>query len=472
MAEFSPGCCPTPGCGQQVGSTESMGAGLKICGRCRQVAYCSRNCQKAAWKRGHKKECEALQARGAEERRQRVYKKLADRYNGQNYKEIVPMAKEGLEVAGELQKSGQPELAALIYCMLGESFTGCCQYVKGMELMQLAKTLAVDADDRPMMAKAGCSIGLCHWRQGEHSKAVAECEQARALFLELGDRRGESVACSALGVSFMSMEQYDKAIALLEQCLAIREELGDRAAAEDTRLNIGRCLSRDGQNEKAVVYFKQVWAFEKQRGNAKDQVRVAKFIGEARWQQARAEHHEAAADANTCGAVGVAGSDTLQDAEKWLRMALDLATKAGYYNYRMDVEINLACLAMFKGDEAEAVELLSQHLQGWLDDLGPRTCAGCLQLRGEDAPMLSCDVCRVARYCNAAHQRLGWRGENETFSYGMPHKAICPLLKQWRLQVAKGKVTAVSAGLREEMVAFLQRRISCPPTPRKGSCLP
>ena len=63
------------------------------------------------------------------------------------------MAKEALEVAGELQKSGQPELAALIYCMLGESFTGCCQYVKGMELMQLAKTLAVDADDRPMMAR-------------------------------------------------------------------------------------------------------------------------------------------------------------------------------------------------------------------------------------------------------------------------------------------------------------------------------
>ena len=63
MAEFSGlGCCPAPGCGQQVGSTESVGAGLKICGRCRQVAYCSRNCQKAAWKRGHKKECEALQA--------------------------------------------------------------------------------------------------------------------------------------------------------------------------------------------------------------------------------------------------------------------------------------------------------------------------------------------------------------------------------------------------------------------------
>ena len=105
MAEFSPGCCQAPGCGQQVGSTESVGAGLKICGRCRQVAYCSRNCQKAAWKRGHKKECEALQARGAEERRQRVYKKLADRYNGQNYKDIVPMQRRDWRWRGSCKRA-------------------------------------------------------------------------------------------------------------------------------------------------------------------------------------------------------------------------------------------------------------------------------------------------------------------------------------------------------------------------------
>ena len=43
------------------------------------------------------------------------------------------------------------------------------------------------------------------------------------------------------------------------------------------------------------------------------------------------------------------------------------------------------------------MELLSQHLQGWLDSIGPHRCAGCGQVRGEDAPMLSCDRCRVAR---------------------------------------------------------------------------
>ena len=43
---------------------------------------------------------------------------------------------------------------------------------------------------------------------------------------------------------------------------------------------------------------------------------------------------------------------------------------------------------------------------------------------------------------------MAWRGEAENSCYGIAHKAICPLLKQWR-QVAKGKATAESAGLQE-----------------------
>ena len=86
----------------------------------------------------------------------------------------------------------------------------------------------------------------------------------------------------------------------------------------------------------------------------------------------------------------------------WLRTALDLAVRPGWFPYRMDAEMHLAYVAMMKGDEDEAVELLSQHLQGWLDDFGSHRCAGCLQVRGEDAPMLSCDGCRVVRCVYAA----------------------------------------------------------------------
>ena len=54
---------------------------------------------------------------------------------------------------------------------------------------------------------------------------------------------------------------------------------------------------------------------------------------------------------------------------------------------------------------------------------------------------------------------MAWKGEAENTCYGITHKAICPLLKQWR-QVAKGKTTVESAGLREAMVEYLRAAVS------------
>ena len=57
---------------------------------------------------------------------------------------------------------------------------------------------------------------------------------------------------------------------------------------------------------------------------------------------------------------------------------------------------------------------------------------------------------------------MAWKGEAENACYGIAHKAICPLLKQWR-QVAKGKATVESAGLREAMVEYLRAAVSAEP---------
>ena len=44
----------------------------------------------------------------------------------------------------------------------------------------------------------------------------------------------------------------------------------------------------------------------------------------------------------------------------------------------------------------------------------------------------------------------------------MPHKGICPLLKQWR-KAAKGKAKEESAGLRQKMVEYLRAAMSAMP---------
>ena len=57
---------------------------------------------------------------------------------------------------------------------------------------------------------------------------------------------------------------------------------------------------------------------------------------------------------------------------------------------------------------------------------------------------------------------MAWRGEAENSCYGIAHKAICPLLKQWR-RVAKGKATAESAGLRKAIMEYLRAAVSAVP---------
>jgi hypothetical protein len=238
--------------------------------------------------------------------------------------------------------------------------------------------------------------------QGEHEKAIEEHEQARAIAVELGDRESEGIDCHNMGLSYRSLKQYDKAIELLEQSLAVSKELGNKRVQAATRLALGRCLSRHGQHDRAVACLKHAWAVFQELGDEENQVRAANALGEALWARARAEHHQAAPDATSSGGVSAAAADTLQNAETWLRAALDMTLQNGWFDLRMGVQMDLAYVAMLKGDEDEAVGLLSQHLQGCMDDIGRHRCAGCMQVRGEDAPMLRCKGCHVARCENTA----------------------------------------------------------------------
>ena len=121
------GGCSHPGCGQLIGVSEAAGAGLMRCTKCRRRIYCSKECQKAGWKGGHKQECERLREggeggggsggaalqealraallgttrRAPTDRQERVYDKIAEAFNAGKHAEVVKMAEEGQVVAGE-----------------------------------------------------------------------------------------------------------------------------------------------------------------------------------------------------------------------------------------------------------------------------------------------------------------------------------------------------------------------------------
>ncbi|KAF7308143.1 hypothetical protein HMN09_00661900 [Mycena chlorophos] len=53
---------PTRACDNTACEIVTMGPALKRCGGCHYTRYCSRNCQKADWRRGHRKECSIIRS--------------------------------------------------------------------------------------------------------------------------------------------------------------------------------------------------------------------------------------------------------------------------------------------------------------------------------------------------------------------------------------------------------------------------
>ena len=124
MAARGGGGCSHPGCGQQIGVSEAAGAGLMRCTKCRQKVYCSKACQVAGWKGGHKQECERLRE-GAEAgrgtggggaalqeallaallgtirgaltgRQEQVVNKMREAFDARKDEQVVKMAEEGM----------------------------------------------------------------------------------------------------------------------------------------------------------------------------------------------------------------------------------------------------------------------------------------------------------------------------------------------------------------------------------------
>ena len=147
------------------------------------------------------------------------------------------------------------------------------------------------------------------------------------------------------------------------------------------------------------------------------------------------------ASASACSGDGV------REAEKWLQTALDLR--------RAGARLHLARLAFDTGPEDTALAHLQDYLS-WCVARGRNRCAGCYQTRGEDAQMLTCGGCRVARFCSADHQKMASKSVASGGSLlGGRHKDVCGVLGKWRQQVVKDGMSPDV--LRADLLAFLRQ---------------
>jgi len=232
----------------------------------------------------------------------------------------------------------------------------------------------------------------------------------------------------------------------------ILQEVGNRAGEAASLAALGRCKTALGEYEQAVTCHTERWAIAQELDLAHDQTRAVLDLGVVVWAQARVEHGNAAAASTTPGASGhpAAYMDSMREAAQWLRTALRLALTHDFGFEQESTLLHLSFLAFDTGEEEEALDRLKQYLQAQVDRARSR-CGGCGQQRGDDAPMLTCGGCSVARFCNEDHQRMASKKGGRK---PVRHKDMCLLLRKWR-QVVKGKATAESCT--PDLLAFLRR---------------
>jgi tetratricopeptide (TPR) repeat protein len=439
--------CTHPQCGMRL--TGPVPPGLQQCAACKKVAYCSKACQKLEWKITHKKECAALRASELKAHQLKVMHKLKERYGARDEQGVVALKAEASEVAADVRTS-HPSIAAQMYALLGfghlkvQQFQDaigllntampiyedirkdeiaanhktndrrhlcnvCCDlatcycsthcFEKALVLYDRALVIGEEAGDRQLLGRVMRELGALYQQLGQHGKAIGLLEQASAIMNEVGDRQGQGASCANLARCYQAMGQYEKAITLGEQSAVIFENLGEHYNVVVSLKVLGECLTLLGNYAQAIKHHSKYWDLSQKLGDTLHQSRAALNMGVTLLKQGLAEHHAAIAAAQASDGdlqMQNQSAERLGEARHWLTTTLDRAAGGCVINILLHATLNLSYVAFITGQEVEALEWLHAHLDGCVSN-AKQWCAGCWQRRGENAPMLTCGGCRVAR---------------------------------------------------------------------------
>jgi len=333
---------------------------------------------------------------------------------------------------------------------LGNCYFRTGYYTRAREMHEQHKSIAEEVGDRKGVAMACGNLGNCYLINGDYGRAREMHEQAKAMAEELGDRIGLATSCGNLGNCYYRAGDYVRAREMYEQDQAICEELEDRAGVAGACFNLGACYLSTGEYGRAISYFTETYNMAKELKLWNEQAEAALGMGVALRLEVRANVRGRAADASelprSYSSASACGDDGAREAQKWLQTALDGGIRRA--------SLHLAHLAFDAGQEETALAHLKDYLS-WHVELGRNWCVGCHQKRGEDAQMLTCGGCRVARFCSADHQKLASKSvaSGGTLLLGR-HKDVCGVLGKWR-QVVKDGLSPDSCSA--DLLAFLQQ---------------
>ena len=264
---------------------------------------------------------------------------MTDLYKTRNWRGILALEATASAAAAQLRET-VPDLAAIIYRMLGCGFHRLGQTNKAIGLCEQGLALAEEAGDRACTWMICDSLGGCHETLGQYAKAIKLHEQSLAIAEEMGNRVNQGSTCTNLGVCYERLGQYDTGIGLLDKAKLINQEVGDRGSEVTSLAGLGRCKIALGKYEQAVTYQTKRYAIALELDLKHDQSSAALHLGVCVWAQARVAHHDAT-DSTTPIASGhpAAYMDSMREAALLLRTAICLARVNGVGSENMSARV-------------------------------------------------------------------------------------------------------------------------------------
>ena len=457
---------------------------------------------------------------------QRIVGKLKELRGSQDWAAMQNLESEAQGVAAALHSSRQHFVAADIYTTLGSCFESVGQHERAMRFFEHALVESVEANDRSRLGRICRNLQDTYIRLRQHEKAIILAKKDVAICTEILDQAGLSRAFSLLATCYYALQD-QQADRMCLRSLEIAEQVGSRTGRG---ILLGRILISLGYFANGIAYLEKQFETAEKHGFVFGKAGASLVLGEALWSEAQMNHlgitNSFDAQDSDSGSMrdriqnlrstrmelankARANStciERMHDAVTWLKSALALAQEHGIPNFQVDALLHLSKVSFFLGERNQGLVWLKQLLQVLVDLGDKKWCSGCCQWRDEDANMVTCHGCGVARsltlalsldhalpltrflpdntsdfrhhllfsslsspivlnlwlcfeyadvcapaplsvfrsFCNAEHaQMASLRGMHEEATC---HREICPLLQKWR-QVHKGCLAEESFSL-------------------------
>ena len=475
------------------------------CVKCKDVFYCSRECQVAAWS-AHKTTCKATVAAARLkadaymavaahmglrhmperdkilQRESELHEELTRLDTAAESTGIVKIADEVIDALEALVAENAPlgvqfdtrfpRRGVFTYSILGKAYTSTHDYRAAMKMFEKARGFFFELNILHPDVESGMYQIDDAIYQIEvftlYANALLKCGMAspalhvfRDMLFVAEHTTNLDKACLLAVINNLAAGQCEVLdYALAEKTLLHSLNIAHEHEHEEHAMLTLKCLGtvklRVKDHTAAYTFYSRSRDFAQRLGNMALEAELSVFMAECCWTKAclaapinsPVQYHGVFYEEGWDGA--------LTEMTDILGHVRQLAAQQGERGVvEADTQLCIFLLYAFSRsvEERDVFEHMSCMLLTYQNSMSCVTCSQCGQLQTTEHPLRICRICRLARFCNKECQR-----KFSSSSFGgachMPHKMICPMLRAFRKTITND-VDAEDATRRETYSAAL-----------------